>query len=53
MIRLALAIALDGQSGIHAIACDTDGIDGGAEVAGAHVGPDTLSRAFQQGIDIA
>ncbi|HRO16036.1 MAG TPA: MOFRL family protein, partial [Paracoccus sp. (in: a-proteobacteria)] len=31
---LALAIALDGQAGIHAIACDTDGIDGAAEVAG-------------------
>jgi glycerate 2-kinase len=39
---LALALALDGHPGIHAIACDTDGIDGAAEVAGALVGPATL-----------
>ncbi len=39
---LALAIALDGHSQIHAIACDTDGVDGAAEVAGALVCPDTL-----------
>lgn len=42
---LALAIALDGAPDIHAIACDTDGIDGAAEVAGAVIGPDTLDRA--------
>ncbi len=41
---LALAIALDGAKGIHAIACDTDGVDGAAEVAGAVIGPDTLLR---------
>ncbi len=41
---LALALALDGAPGIHAIACDTDGVDGAAEVAGAVVGPDTLAR---------
>ena len=40
---LALALELDGAPGIHAIACDTDGVDGGAEVAGALIGPDTLS----------
>lgn len=39
---LALALALDGHPQIHAIACDTDGVDGAAEVAGALVGPDTL-----------
>lgn len=32
---LALALALEGAAGIHAIACDTDGVDGAAEVAGA------------------
>ncbi|WP_158971634.1 glycerate kinase type-2 family protein [Chachezhania sediminis] len=48
---LALAIALDGQDGIHAIACDTDGVDGAAEVAGAIVTPDTLSRARKAGLD--
>ncbi|SHI96957.1 glycerate kinase type-2 family protein [Wenxinia saemankumensis] len=37
---LALALALDGAPGIHAIACDTDGVDGAAEVAGALIGPD-------------
>ncbi len=42
---LALAIALKGADGIHAIACDTDGVDGAAEVAGAMIGPDTLSTA--------
>ncbi|WP_111734805.1 glycerate kinase type-2 family protein [Roseovarius amoyensis] len=40
---LALASALKGAPGIHAIACDTDGVDGAAEVAGAMIGPDTLS----------
>lgn len=41
---LALALALDGAPGIHAIACDTDGVDGAAEVAGAMIGPDTLQK---------
>jgi len=48
---LALAIALQGARGVHAIACDTDGVDGAAEVAGAFVGPDTLTRANAAGID--
>jgi glycerate 2-kinase len=48
---LALAIALDGTPGISAIACDTDGVDGAAEVAGAVVRPDTLARAAALGID--
>lgn len=39
---LALALALDGHPQVHAIACDTDGVDGAAEVAGALVGPATL-----------
>ena len=39
---LALALALDGHPRIHAIACDTDGVDGAAEVAGALVSPGTL-----------
>lgn len=42
---LALAVALDGAPGIHALACDTDGVDGAAEFAGAVVSPDTLSKA--------
>ncbi|GAB2184405.1 glycerate kinase type-2 family protein [Roseibium sp. LAB1] len=49
---LALAYALRGAPGIHAIACDTDGVDGAAEVAGAVIGPDTLSRADKAGADV-
>jgi glycerate 2-kinase len=48
---LALAIALRGAAGIHAIACDTDGVDGAAEVAGAVIGPDTLALAEAAGVD--
>lgn len=47
---LALAVALDGAPGIHAVAGDTDGVDGQEEIAGAFVGPDTLARAWAQGI---
>jgi len=39
---LALAIALNGVPNIYAIACDTDGVDGTAEVAGALITPATL-----------
>jgi hydroxypyruvate reductase len=48
---LALGLALNGAEGVHAIACDTDGVDGGAEVAGAVLGPDMLSLARARGID--
>jgi glycerate 2-kinase len=47
---LSLAIALDGHAGIHALAGDTDGVDGLEEIAGAHLAPDTLQRAWAQGI---
>ena len=50
---LALALALQGAAGIHAIACDTDGVDGAAEVAGALIGPDTLAKARAVGVDPA
>ncbi len=50
---LALALALNGAAGIHAIACDTDGVDGAAEVAGAVIGPDTLQKARALGVDPA
>ncbi len=42
---LSLAVALDGHPGIHAIACDTDGIDGSEDNAGAIYQPDSLTRA--------
>jgi glycerate 2-kinase len=48
---LALAIALDGAPGISALACDTDGIDGTEDAAGAVVLPDTLARARTKGLD--
>ncbi len=48
---LALAVALDGADGIHAIACDTDGIDGSEDNAGALAGPDTIARAAAAGLD--
>ena len=47
---LALAIALDGHAGIHAIACDTDGIDGSEDNAGALMAPDSLARAAAHGL---
>ena len=48
---LALALALDGEAGIHALACDTDGIDGSEDNAGAVIGPETLARARDLGLD--
>jgi hydroxypyruvate reductase len=48
---LALALALDGRPGIHAIACDSDGSDGTEANAGAIIGPDTLARAAAAGLD--
>jgi glycerate 2-kinase len=47
---LALALALGGASGIAALACDTDGIDGTEDNAGAIVYPDSLARATALGI---
>lgn len=47
---LSLAIALDGLPGVHALAGDTDGVDGQEEVAGAIIAPDTLHRAWKHGI---
>jgi len=49
---LSLAVALEGAEGIHAIACDTDGIDGTEDNAGAIIGPDTWRRAAGAGIDL-
>lgn len=48
---LALGVALQGQEGISAIACDTDGIDGTEDNAGALLVPDSLARAKAKGID--
>jgi hydroxypyruvate reductase len=48
---LSLAMTLDGLAGVHAIAGDTDGVDGAEEIAGALVAPDTLARAWAAGVN--
>ena len=48
---LGLAVALNRAPGIHALACDTDGIDGTEDNAGALLGPDSITRAREQGLD--
>lgn len=48
---LALACELDGMGGVHAIAADTDGIDGSEDNAGAFLAPDSLARAVAQGVE--
>lgn len=48
---LALTVALDGAPGTYAVACDSDGIDGSEDNAGAIAGPDSLERARGHGLD--
>ncbi len=48
---LALSLALNGARDIYAIACDTDGVDGAAEEAGALITPETLTTATARGVD--
>jgi len=48
---LGVGVALDGLAGVHAIAADTDGIDGSENNAGALLAPDSLARAQAQGLD--
>jgi glycerate 2-kinase len=47
---LSLAIALEGHGRIHALAGDTDGVDGSEEIAGAYLRPDSLERARGLGL---
>lgn len=47
---LSLAISLDGMRDVFAMACDTDGVDGQEDIAGAFAGPDTLGRAWAAGM---
>jgi hydroxypyruvate reductase len=47
---LAMAIALGAHPRIHALAGDTDGVDGAEDIAGAHIGPGTLVRAATLGL---
>ncbi|HNE42865.1 MAG TPA: glycerate kinase, partial [Rhodocyclaceae bacterium] len=48
---LGLALGLGGAPGIHALAADSDGIDGSEDNAGAFVAPNTLARARVAGLD--
>jgi hydroxypyruvate reductase len=47
---LALGAALDGAPGIHALAADTDGVDGVEDNAGAILDPGSLARGEQAGM---
>lgn len=47
---LSLAVTLDGLAGVHALAGDTDGVDGQEEIAGAYLAPDSLQRAWAKGL---
>ena len=49
---LGLALALQGQPGVYALAADTDGIDGVEDNAGAYVAPSTLERAEAAGMKL-
>ncbi len=49
---MGLALALQGQPGVYALAADTDGIDGVEDNAGAFVVPDTLERAQAAGMKL-
>ncbi len=48
---MGMALELDGTPGIQALACDTDGIDGAMDNAGAMIDPTTLARAAASGLD--
>lgn len=50
---LALGLALEGRDSVWALACDTDGIDGTEDAAGALLTPDSLERARAAGLDPA
>ncbi|WP_457092831.1 glycerate kinase type-2 family protein [Microvirga sp. P5_D2] len=48
---LSFALAVDGLDGIAAIACDTDGIDGSEDNAGAFADGTTVERIHAAGVD--
>ncbi len=50
---LSLALALRGADGLSAIACDTDGIDGSEDNAGAWFDQAMFASAREQGVDLA
>lgn len=50
---LGVAERLNGAEGIYAVACDTDGVDGSEDNAGAFIDPTTLVRAAESGLSVA
>ena len=48
---LSLGVALNGMERVWALACDTDGIDGSEDNAGAILTPDALARGRAAGLD--
>jgi glycerate 2-kinase len=50
---LQSAILLNGAQNIYGMACDTDGIDGAGDNAGAYITPDTLLTAKEKELDAA
>lgn len=50
---LSLVDDLAGAGGIHALACDTDGIDGTEDNAGAIAAPDSIARAAKLNLNAA
>jgi hypothetical protein len=46
-----LSLGIELEPGVHAMAADTDGIDGSEDNAGAFLSPDTLSRANAKALD--
>ena len=49
---LAMAIALEGTAAIYALSCDTDGIDGSEDNAGAEISPDILKVAEKKNLNL-
>jgi len=47
---LSFAATMNGMPGVHAIACDTDGIDGSEDNAGALYNPESVARAEAVGM---
>jgi len=47
---LALGLAVDGHPLIHALAGDTDGVDGQSGIAGAVLANDSMARAWRAGL---
>ena len=47
---LSLAVELNDMAGVHGLACDTDGIDGSENNAGAWLAPGSIERAAARGV---